>query len=221
MVQVPVAIPPKRERTRSAIIAAAIAVIAEHGLEAANIDALMHSAGMSRGTFYNYFPSRDAVLWAVVDHICERVASEVAGRLPDDLGPEALVACMILGFLQFGSNNPELGWAQVHIGGGTPWLVPDDPAINRFQNLNAALSQLLGDDAALALGIAYIEGVALMALRRLLEQRIAGDDVARLVAFTLRGLDVPRQRIAPAVEVARRFAETLRHRPLQAQTRER
>lgn len=203
-----VAMPPKRERTRAAIVDAAVTVIAEKGLEAASIDELMNTAGMARGTFYNYFQSRDEVVWAVVDHICERANAEIASRLPPDLTPESLVACMILGFLRFGSDHPELGWAQVHIGGGTPWLIPDQPS--RFENVDAALVDLLGSESALPLGIAYIEGVALMALRRVLEERIPCDDVERLVGFILRGLGVSQQKVVPALRLATAFVAEIR-----------
>ena len=52
----------RRERTQARIIEAALRVFAEKGPDAPIIDDFIKAAGVARGTFYNYFPSKDAIL---------------------------------------------------------------------------------------------------------------------------------------------------------------
>src|SRR5690625_1198075 len=83
----------KRERTRAQLIDAALSVLSVRGLEATSIDDLMEVAGMSRGTFYNYFQTRDEVLIAASRYIEDQVLKQVIGQLPDDVADDSSIAC--------------------------------------------------------------------------------------------------------------------------------
>ena len=69
----------KRDRTRAQLIDAAARVFAAHGFEAASIQEIAAVAGVANGTFYNYFPTKEAILEAVAVHYgvsyCERIAA--------------------------------------------------------------------------------------------------------------------------------------------------
>ena len=56
----------KRE-TRDALIAAALAEFAEHGLDAPSLDAICARAGFTRGAFYVHFRDREDLMVAVLD----------------------------------------------------------------------------------------------------------------------------------------------------------
>jgi TetR/AcrR family transcriptional repressor of nem operon len=56
-----------KQETREALIAAALAEIAEHGLDAPSLDAICARAGYTRGAFYVHFKDRADLLAAVVD----------------------------------------------------------------------------------------------------------------------------------------------------------
>jgi AcrR family transcriptional regulator len=59
----------RRDRTHAALIAAAARVIARLGEDQATIDAFITEADVARGTFYNYFPTKEdliAAVWAYV-----------------------------------------------------------------------------------------------------------------------------------------------------------
>ena len=61
-------------RTETRILEAALGVFADMGPDAPKIDDFAQAAGVSRGTFYNYFESVDALLadtseWATREHI--------------------------------------------------------------------------------------------------------------------------------------------------------
>lgn len=59
----------KRERTRQKLIAAAARVIAFRGDEHATIEDFIRAADLARGTFYNYFSTREELIDAVWAHI--------------------------------------------------------------------------------------------------------------------------------------------------------
>src|SRR6185436_7358643 len=57
-----------KQETREALIAAALAEFAEHGLDAPSLDAICARAGYTRGAFYVHFRDRADLLVAVVEH---------------------------------------------------------------------------------------------------------------------------------------------------------
>jgi TetR/AcrR family transcriptional regulator, transcriptional repressor for nem operon len=57
-----------KQETREALIAAALAEFAEHGLDAPSLDAICARAGYTRGAFYVHFRDRGDLLVAVVEH---------------------------------------------------------------------------------------------------------------------------------------------------------
>jgi AcrR family transcriptional regulator len=73
----------RRGRMRRTLVEAALLVFAEKGVDASVIDDVITAAGVSRGTFYNYFRTNAELLIAaneelgneLVRHIEERVAS--------------------------------------------------------------------------------------------------------------------------------------------------
>ncbi|MFP3880767.1 MAG: TetR/AcrR family transcriptional regulator [Actinomycetota bacterium] len=70
-------------RTRQRLIAAAEEVFAEYGWEEASIVKITEEAGVSQGTFYRYFPSKQAIFDELVEDLNRRVRhamSEGAAR---------------------------------------------------------------------------------------------------------------------------------------------
>jgi AcrR family transcriptional regulator len=58
-----------KEANRSAILAAARKVFAEHGYEAAGVRDVVRRTELAQGTFYNYFEGKDDVFRAVVEEV--------------------------------------------------------------------------------------------------------------------------------------------------------
>jgi AcrR family transcriptional regulator len=71
--------------TRTALIDAATALFALRGVDSTSVEAVLEQTGLSRGTFYHWFPSRSDLLDAVVGRMVEVAFAEVHGRLP---GPD-------------------------------------------------------------------------------------------------------------------------------------
>ena len=57
----------KRAKNRDALIDAARGLFARQGFEATTIAAIAEAADLGFGTFYRYFPDKDAILEAVLD----------------------------------------------------------------------------------------------------------------------------------------------------------
>src|SRR5438034_11170528 len=52
----------KKQRQREAIVAAAVALFRERGFDETRVQDILERSDISLGTFYNYFPGKDAVL---------------------------------------------------------------------------------------------------------------------------------------------------------------
>lgn len=73
------------ERQRQ-ILECAKRVFAERGFHAANISHICTEAGIGRGTLYQYFENKKAVLTAIIRQVLGRVEAMV-GAIPDPLPP--------------------------------------------------------------------------------------------------------------------------------------
>jgi TetR/AcrR family transcriptional regulator of autoinduction and epiphytic fitness len=63
------------DRKRDAIVQAAIAEFREHGFNGTSMDRVAASAGASKRTVYNHFPSKDDLFGAILDLLWERSQS--------------------------------------------------------------------------------------------------------------------------------------------------
>ena len=203
MSEAPAQLPKKRERTRNALIEAAIDVLAEKGLEGTSIDDLMRVAGMARGTFYNYFQTRDDVVRAVADFIHGELHRQVLSRVSPDWDDDIIAGCVCYGFIRYALDHPTIGWTLVCLGGAKHWVSGD----TQHHCVDGALQRLLGEDEAMLVGQTYVEGVVLMLLRRLLEGRITLAEAERVLSLAWRGLGVRSGRLKKVLEVARGFVE--------------
>jgi len=58
-------------QTRQALLNAAAEEFARQGYELANINTISNKAGFAKGTVYNYFPTKQALLLALIDDIAQ------------------------------------------------------------------------------------------------------------------------------------------------------
>jgi AcrR family transcriptional regulator len=72
---------PKAQLTRAHLLATALAVFRQRGLEAATMRDLAATAGASLGSAYYYFPSKEAIIQAYYDNVQTEHARRVAAVL--------------------------------------------------------------------------------------------------------------------------------------------
>ena len=70
----------KRDETRRGLAQAAYSLVREHGFEGVTADAVADRAGVSRRTFFNYFPSVETVLTASVAEFFASVGARLESR---------------------------------------------------------------------------------------------------------------------------------------------
>lgn len=73
--------PSAKENRRAEILAATRQVLAQKGVEDTTIAEIVAQAGCSQGTFYVYFPSKVAVIFALTREMLERVLLAVSAAL--------------------------------------------------------------------------------------------------------------------------------------------
>jgi AcrR family transcriptional regulator len=62
-----------RQQTRSEIVRTAFALFGEHGYDKVSVEKIAATAGISRGTFFNYFPQKELLLGEIVQARSERL----------------------------------------------------------------------------------------------------------------------------------------------------
>ena len=100
----------QKQKTRSALINAALSVMALKGADATTINDITEAADVGFGSFYNHFLSKEEILEVVTEHILERIANYIDGALGDISDPWEILASSLRLFVEIMIANPE--WAQ-------------------------------------------------------------------------------------------------------------
>ncbi len=80
----------KKAARRARILEAAVELFGRHGIETVTIDAIANAADVGKGTIYNYFATKEAIVVAYMADVEERVQRQV-GRLAAGRGSLASV----------------------------------------------------------------------------------------------------------------------------------
>jgi AcrR family transcriptional regulator len=65
------------ETRRDELLAAAEALFRENGVDRTAVSDIVKKAGVSQGTFYNYYQSKDEIFAAVLEHVSEHTVKEI------------------------------------------------------------------------------------------------------------------------------------------------
>ena len=74
----------KKQKTKQAILDAAIALFSTNGFENTSIEELAKSAGVGKGTVYGYFQTKKEILYAFCEYELEQIHKELANRADPD-----------------------------------------------------------------------------------------------------------------------------------------
>lgn len=89
----------RSQETVDVILEAAAQIFSEHGYAAGTTNRIAQRAGVSVGSLYQYFPNKDAVLVALVDHHVEAGMRSVERLLHDALAGEADLEPLLRSFV--------------------------------------------------------------------------------------------------------------------------
>jgi AcrR family transcriptional regulator len=141
----------KKAATRQALHEAAVRLAVEHGLDQLTVEAIADAADVSRRTFSNYFPNKEAaLLWSDrvrMDHFLELVDAR-----PPDEAPWLAMSAAALDLVDEDAHDPQ--WiTQVRLLRRHPTLLAHQVA--RYADAERTLAALVtarlapGDDTAL------------------------------------------------------------------------
>jgi AcrR family transcriptional regulator len=82
------------DRTRAAIVEAALALFQEQGFTETTVDAIAERADVGRRTFFRYFPAKESVLFHDIDAQIQATLDNLAARPQDEPPFEALVTVL-------------------------------------------------------------------------------------------------------------------------------
>ena len=180
----------KKARTRQALLDAALEVLAEQGDGFSVVDVAAR-AGVSHGTFYNYFSDREELVAALVPVLVEAFASRAATEV-DEPDPAARFAVITARALAVAAEAPDLVRVALRLEGVQRALVADGPLAYLREDLDvgAAAGRFHGpiDDATLDV----VLGALLLAARRIVDGDAGLDHRRSVIARLLAALGVDR-----------------------------
>ena len=183
----------RAERTRIALLTAGRRLFCERPVDAVAIDDIVQAAEVSKGSFYNHFPDRDALVREVTAEIRSEVEQAVGranGGIEDPAHRMARAVCV---YLRYAVDDPERAGVLVRMHSG-------------HTSISTPLNKGLVDDVAAGLArgrfavattesaVLYVLGVAQLALIRVTQEPTAAFAVSlaqQMCALLLRGLGVP------------------------------
>ena len=103
------------DRKREAIIQAAIAEFRANGFEVTSMDKIAATAGVSKRTVYNHFPSKEELFAEILNQLWARITDEQAVTYRADQPLREQLLPMLLAKLQMMADDNFLGLARVAI----------------------------------------------------------------------------------------------------------
>ncbi len=98
-------ISPKTTR-KNKIIESALKIFAEKGFQDATISEISKAAGVSDATVYEYFNSKEELLFTIPEEITEEPIRDMAKILPFLRGIECKLRAIVQGYMTLYENNP-------------------------------------------------------------------------------------------------------------------
>jgi AcrR family transcriptional regulator len=119
----------RASRTRAALLASGRALFAQRPFDAVAIDDIVGAAGVAKGTFYNHFTDKDALIIAIVADIRESIEQQILRANAETTDPAARIARATCVYFACAVDDPSEG----HI------LLRNDPRGSSSKTLNDGL----------------------------------------------------------------------------------
>jgi AcrR family transcriptional regulator len=183
----------RSERTRAALIAAGRRLFCERPVDAVAIDDIVQAAEVSKGSFYNHFDDREALVRAVTGDVRARVEHAVHRANAEVQDPAHRMARAVCVYLRYALDDPERAGVLVRIYSGHVSLsTPLNQGLveDVSQGIAAGRFQVPTTESAVLL----VMGVAQLSLIRIVQEpnpTVAVTLAQQMCALLLRGLGVP------------------------------
>ena len=203
--------PNRRDRrklaTRQALLDATFALLSKRSMDALSVDEIAMQADVAKGTFYNYFPDKDALERELASHVRARVETEIARTNEGISDPAQRIAHAFCCVLRFCCGEPQAAAAMARL---FPHAL--DPAAPVNSGVRGDVTEGLARGRIVApsadVAVACIVGVFMAGINRVLDLSPAQTkSFARdLGAILLHGLGLSR---AQAERIMARAAESV------------
>jgi len=124
----------KKEETKERIVKAALRLFKDQGFDATTVDQIAEQADVAKGTFFNYFPRKEAVFGYLSETWVADAERKIAAILAKGLPGWAKVRDVFLEFASFYEKDRELS---LHM--AMEWTrrmhAPDDDVCRRWDEL--------------------------------------------------------------------------------------
>ncbi len=193
---------PKRERTRAQLVDAAIKVYSARGVAAATVQEIADVAGMTTGTVYNHFKTKDEVL----REVALRLATTLSARITESqAGVKEGAERMAIGgrrYVWLAEVAPQWALLMLDVAAAAPELLL---RIREYvlADLRLGVKQKVFRIASEGVAMDFINGAGMQAMRSVALGLAPPAHGADMAACVLRALGVPFEQ-----------AEEIAHRPL-------
>jgi AcrR family transcriptional regulator len=184
---------------RRKLVESALLVFAEKGVDAPVIEDVIVAAGVSRGTFYNYFRTNAELLVAVNEELNDEISTLIKARVRPDPDPIARQSMGLRLHIDVARRFPLFAKFVARAG------VNVRPGSLRHEYMSPSIKAAIkaGDfaDVPLAVALDFIAGSILTAVVRISEGELDENYLTASIAVTLRGLGVSERKAATLMAI--------------------
>jgi len=196
---------------RQALLDAARSLLVSRSMDALSIDDIVERADVARGTFYNYFPDKEALERELASQTRARMENEIAGVNKGISDPAQRIARVFLSMLRLGITAPQQATAMMRLfPRATDPTAPINSGARRDAAEGMAQGRIVADSEDVV--VAYVTGVITAGINRALD--LPADHVREfaqgLGAIFLHGLGLKR---AEAQRIMRDAVESILVQP--------
>jgi AcrR family transcriptional regulator len=189
----PARVNPRVERTRAALIAAGRRLFSDRPVDAVTVDDIVQAAGVGKGSFYNHFEDRDALVRAVSREIRTSIEGAISRANEHEHDPARRIARAVCSYLRYAVDEPESTRVLVRIYSGHISL---SLPLNRglVDDVTKGLAEGRIAVPTLEAGALYVLGVTQLALVRLTQEptiSLAISLAQQMCGLMLRGFGLP------------------------------
>lgn len=181
----------RREKTRARLLKGALHVFSQFGAEAKIIDMVIKHAGVSRGTFYNYFRTNEELFIEVAREVSNEIIRAVDPVVVQQIDPAARIACGVVSVIRLAKRVPIL--AQFVVKGGPVAMNTGElttTVVPRDIRAGIAAGQFTITDEYLAFDL--VLGPIIMAFHRIVQGEVSEQYPNELAQAVLQSLGVSR-----------------------------
>lgn len=170
--ETPRSVPNRRDRrklaTRQVLLDATQALLASRSMDALSVDEIAMRADVAKGTFYNYFPDKDALARELASHVRTRLENEITVTNEGIADPAKRIARAFCCVLRFCLSAPDQATAMMKLfPRATDPAAPMNAGVHRDVTDGIAQGRIIAPSEDVA--VACIVGVFMAGANRTLD----------------------------------------------------